>query len=88
MAFVDDAPDLEFDEMVDARTEKELARKGDKEIVMKEYWWEFFRKQKVVLKDIVDKRQVGLYGRSFKKLNVVNGKPTMEIIDPQHILIE
>lgn len=88
LANVDDAPDLEFEERVKTRTEEAFAKKLEKEIVLNEYWLDFKRKQKVDLKDIVDKKQVGLYGRSFKKLNVTDGEPTMEIVDPQNILID
>ena len=55
---------------------------------MNEYWNDFFIKQKLSLKDIVDKRQVGLYGRSFKKLNVIDGSPVLEVCDPQDILVD
>lgn len=88
LANIDDAPAIEFEENVDVKTLEDLARKEEKEIVLKEYWAEFFRKQKIEIKDIVDKKQVGLYGRSFKKLNVVDGEPTIEIVDPQNILID
>lgn len=85
---IDDAPSIEFEVISDARTPEEIGKKEEKEICLKEYWLDFFRKQKIELKDIVDKKQVGLYGRSFKKINVANGRPTIEIIDPQHILID
>lgn len=88
LANVDDAPSVEFEENVDVKSLEDLAKKEEKEIALKEYWLNFFRKQKVEIKDIVDKKQVGLYGRSFKKLNVVDGEPTMEIVDPQNILID
>ncbi len=88
LANIDDPPELEFEEQVKTKTEEALAKKLEKEIVLNEYWLDFKRKQKVDLKDIVDKRQVGLYGRSFKKLNVIDGEPMVEIVDPQNVLID
>lgn len=96
LANIDDAPSVEFEIKTDTRhwdmeavnDSINFGKIEEKEIALKEYWTEFMRHQKVELKDIVDKKQVGLYGRSFKKLNVVDGRPTMEIIDPQDILID
>ena len=88
LANIDDAPGIEFKAKGSVLTFEEGGVKEEKETALNEYWAEFFLKQRVALKDIVDKRQVGLYGRSFKKLNVVDGRPTLEINDPQDILID
>jgi len=97
IAGIDDAPDVVFEDMSDIRRTRfesggeyvnKVGEAKDREIALNEYWVEFFRKQKVEIKDIVDKKQVGLYGRSFKKLNAIDGKPTMEILDPQDILVD
>jgi len=97
LAGIDDSPDIVFEDMSDIRRtrfesgEEYLNKFGEikeREIALNEYWIEFFRKQKVEIKDIVDKKQVGLYGRSFKKLNAIDGQPTLEILDPQDVLID
>ncbi len=59
-----------------------------KEVFYNEYWKYCWREGKGVVKDIIDKKQVLLFGRSFKKLNIVNGKFDFEIVDPQDILID
>jgi hypothetical protein len=53
-----------------------------------EYWNEVKRVNKLELKDIVDKRQVLLYGRSFTQINVVDGMVRFDIIDPQDMLVD
>jgi len=88
LANVDDAPGIEFNAKGQVLTDEEVGGKEEREMVLNEYWADFFLRQKVALKDIVDKRQVGLYGRSFKKLNVIDGHPTLEINDPKDILID
>ena len=97
LANIDDVPDVIFEDVSDIRKSsfeneeeylKEFGMIKEREIALNEYWGDFFVKQQLEIKDIVDKKQVGLYGRSFKKLNVVDGKPTIEIIDPQDILVD
>ena len=58
------------------------------EIFLNEYWKNQAVYNKLTLKDIVDKRQVMLFGRTFKSLNIRNGKFCWEIIDPQDILVD
>lgn len=88
LANIDDAPEVEFKGKEQALTPEDIGVKEEKEIALNEYWNDFFIKQKLSLKDIVDKRQVGLYGRSFKKLNVIDGSPVLEVCDPQDILVD
>lgn len=76
---VDDAPMLYFEN---------LDNNKDAEIIYNEYWKYCSEQNKLVLKDIVDKKQVFLYGRSFKKLNIVNGKFVFEILDPHDVLVD
>lgn len=76
---VDDAPMLYF---------KNLDNDKDREIIYNEYAKHCFDYNKLILKDIVDKKQVFLYGRSFKKLNIVNGKFVFEILDPHDVLVD
>lgn len=58
------------------------------EIFYNEYWLQAYKYTKTVLKDIVDKRQVLLFGRSFKHLNLMNGRFYWEVKDPQDIGID
>ncbi len=74
----DDPPLLVFEE---------LDNDKQKEIFFNEYWNLFSKEQKLVIKDLVDKKQEMLTGRTFKKLNVENGKPVVDIVDVQDILI-
>ena len=76
---IDDAPDLVFEE---------LGNDKQKEINLNEYWKYCAEKNKLEIKDIVDKKQVGLCGRSFKKLNIVDGEFYFEVLDPQDVLID
>jgi hypothetical protein len=76
---VDDPPMLFFES---------LDNDKDTEIVYNEYFNYCADYNKLNIKDIVDKKQVFLYGRSFKKLNIVNGKFYFEIIDPHDVLID
>ena len=85
---IDDSPSIDFEAKAHAITEDEVAEKEEREIVLSEYWAKFYKDQKVALKDKIDKRQVGLYGRSFKKLNVIDGNPTMDILDPKDVLVD
>lgn len=66
------------------------SRDNDKqqEIFYNEFWNEAMERNKLQVKDRVDKKQALLYGRTFKKLNIVDGKFVFEIIDPQDMLIE
>src|SRR3990167_9818435 len=58
-----------------------------KEVFYNEYWKWRALENKLIVKDIVDKKQVFLGGRSFKKLNILNGHFYFEIIDYQDILV-
>ena len=76
---VNEPMDLVFDE---------LDNDKQKEIFKNEYWKWNYDTNKLVLKTIVDKKQVLLYGRSWWKLNVSDGKPYQEVLDPQDVLID
>ena len=76
---IDDAPILYF---------TNLDNDDQAEVYYNEYWKFVSRENHLVIKDLVDKRQVLLFGRSFKMLDVANGVPYWEIVDPQDILID
>jgi hypothetical protein len=76
---MDDPPLLYFDN---------LDNDKQKEIFYNVYWDKTAEQNRLVVKDIVDKKQVLLYGRTFKKLNIVDGKFFFEVIDPWDILTD
>jgi len=76
---IDDAPDVMFEDKGNDET---------KEIYINEYWEDMANKQQLEIKDIIDKRQVLLYGRSFKKLNIKNKSFQVEILDPIDVIVD
>ena len=76
---IDDAPMLYF---------TNLDNNDQAEVFYNEYWKHNGEANKLIIKDIVDKRQVLLFGRSFKVMNIVNGMFMWEVIDPQDILVD
>ena len=58
------------------------------ELYLNEYWKDSAVRNKLVIKDIVDKRQMMLFGRSFKNLNIVNGEFYWDVGDPQDYLVD
>lgn len=79
MANIDEFPDIEFEE---------LDNNKDKEIIVNELWKDFVTQDKLEVKDIVDKKQDLLYGISWHKFNIVNGRIVSEIKEPFDILID
>lgn len=76
---IDESPQLYF---------KNLDNNGQKEVYYNEYWKESaINRGKLVVKDILDKKQGILYGRTFKKLNIINGVFVPEVVDTQDILV-
>lgn len=76
---IDDPPMLYF---------VNLDNNDQAEVFYNEYWKHCFDLNKTVIKDIVDKRQVMLFGRSFKHLNMMNGHFYWEVKDPQDVLVD
>jgi len=79
MKEIDEPPEIYF---------KNLDNNEQKEVYFNERWKKTFEDEKVSIKDIIDKKQAVTYGRTFKKLNIEGGKPTIEIIDPQDMLVQ
>jgi hypothetical protein len=73
------APDLEFEDK---------NNDGQNELELNAYWQDTFDRLKLKVLDYVDRKQEFLYGRSFMKLNIVNGRIVMEVIDSQDVLVE
>src|SRR3990167_3178434 len=76
---VDDMPVLYFEN---------LDNDKEAEIFKNEYWKWTVEQNRMDLQDIVDKRQVFLYGRSFDQWQIVDGKVKMTVQDPMDILID
>lgn len=64
-----------------------LSNNQQKEIFYNEHWKEVFRQNKLTIRDHVDKKQNALFGRSFKKLNIENGKMKISLVDPQCMIV-
>jgi hypothetical protein len=67
---------------------KNLDNNSQKEVFYNEYWKDACLKNNMKLRDNADKRSALLYGRPFKKLNIVNGAFKVENVDPQHMLVD
>jgi transposase-like protein len=79
LAGLDDEPDLYF-ENLDGDKQKELFKN--------EYWTWTAELNKLEVRDMRDKKQEELYGRSFMKLNIVDGRIVIEVLDPQDVLVD
>ena len=75
---VDDMPVLFFDN---------LDNNKDAEIFQNEYWKHTGEINHFELQDIVDKRQMFLFGRSFDQWQIIDGKIKMTVQDPHDILV-
>ena len=75
---VDDLPVIYFEEL-----NNDLEKQG----FINEYWKFTGEYNNIELRDIVDKKQVFLFGRTFDQWQVVDGKIKQTIIDPQDILV-
>lgn len=77
----DEAPILNFK----ARGKENRDKTG--EIIVDELWAYYFDKEKLDILDNLDKKIVGLQGRSFKIAGISNGEFFVDIIDPYDIEI-
>jgi len=60
-----------------------------KELFYNQYWTDVVKVDNhLELKDVVDKKQVMLFGRTFEKLNVLGGKVKFHIPDPQDMRVD
>ena len=58
------------------------------ELFLNAYWEECAERLKLDILEEVDRKQEWLYGRSFMKLNIIDGWFHMEVIDPQDVLLD
>lgn len=76
---VDDMPVLYFEN---------IENEKQKELYKNEYWNWTVEKNNMEVQDIVDKRQVFLFGRSFDQWQIVDGMVKQTIVDPEDILVD
>jgi hypothetical protein len=58
------------------------------ELYLNEYWTQCAERLRLDILEEVDRKQEWLYGRSFAKLNIIDGWFHMEVIDPQDVLLD
>lgn len=58
------------------------------EVFYNEYYKEVAEQGRFTVKDLIDKKQGLLYGRTFKKLHIIEGQFDFEVVDPQDMLID
>jgi len=76
---VDDPPNVDW---------KELSGDKQKELIYQEIWDTQFKDNKIELIDVLDKKNVLLYGLSVKKLNISDDGVTVSVLDPYDILLD
>lgn len=76
---IDEAPELVFE----ARGKGNKYKTG--EIIVNEIWDSYFDKLKLDIMDNMDKKIVGLQGRSFKLIGMSKGEIFIDLIDPYDI---
>jgi len=65
-----------------------LDNNDQREIYYNEYWKETANRNDIKLLDTLDKKACVLSGRSYKKINIENGRVTIEIVDTQDMQIQ
>jgi hypothetical protein len=76
---VDDMPVVYF---------KSRDNNAEKEIFQNEYWKWTLEQNNMELQDIIDKKQVMLFGRTFDQMQIRDGKIALDITDPSDMLID
>jgi hypothetical protein len=79
LANTDEFPDIQYEE---------LGNDKQKEVFFNELWKDTVIKDKMELKDVVDKKQEYLYGRTWRKLNIINGRFVSEVKEPFDMLVD
>src|SRR3990167_1661658 len=76
---IDDMPVLYFEN---------LDNDKEAETFKNEYWKLTAENNNMEIQDIIDKKQVGLFGRSFDQWQIIDGKIEMEVQDTYDILLD
>lgn len=79
---IDETPDLTFESRGNGASDE------DQELLVNEMWQYFSDSEKLAQKDNLDKKIVGLQGRSFKFLYWKDNQVKLDIIDPYDIDID
>lgn len=58
------------------------------ELFLNAYWEACSDRLRLDILEEVDRKQEWLYGRSFMKLNIIDGWIHMEVVDPQNVLVD
>lgn len=66
----------------------DLGNDDQQEVFYNEYWKANATENELIIKDVVDKRQVLLFGRSFKFMNIIDGKFSWEVVAPDDVLVD
>jgi hypothetical protein len=74
-----EAADMDFED---------LGNDGKKSILMDAYWEKCAEESKYEMLDVVDKKNVGLYGRGHTRLNIVDGIIRFTVHDPFDVLVD
>ncbi len=61
---------------------------GQRELLVNAYLDKVLEENRYEVLDVVDKKNVGLYGRSWCKLNILDGMPRITVHDPFDVLID
>lgn len=61
---------------------------GQRELLMNAYFEKMAEENRYELLDVVDKKNVGIYGRSYTKLNILGGMVRLTIHDPFDVLVD
>jgi hypothetical protein len=76
---IDEPPEIEW---------KELGGDEQKELIYQEVWTDQAKKNKLELIDVIDKKNVLLYGISARKLNIIPDGVEVSVLDPYDIAFD
>lgn len=79
MSKIDDPPSIVFEDKENDKS---------RELLANELWKADFEDNQLRMRDLVDKKQNCLYGRSYFKLNIKNGRFVAENIDAYDLLVD
>lgn len=65
-----------------------LSNDDQKELFYNEHWKYTLKHNKLPTKDKIEKKSAGLFGRAFRKMNIVNGKVSIKVVPTINMLID
>lgn len=78
LAEIDDMPVIQYEN---------LSNDKQAELFMNDYWKYTIDMNKMELKDIVDKKQDMMFGRTYDQMQIIDGMVRINIVDPEDILM-